>query len=65
MKGIQQEVSNLVLSMWDRHEDEIAGEVCSCFEITREYAKELVEQAIQEEYSREAELSFDEWGDEQ
>ena len=51
--------------MWDRHEDEIAGEVCSCFEITREYAKELVEQAIQEEYSREAELSFDEWGEEQ
>ena len=50
---LYQEVSHMVLAMWEHEPYEIAEEVASRFNISMDYSLELVEKAIVEEIQTE------------
>jgi hypothetical protein len=59
---LYQEVSHMVLAMWEHEPYEIAEEVVSRFDVSMDYALELVERAIVEEIQTEkAMYEEDEW----
>jgi len=64
--NVYQEVYTLVLSMWDEEPESIVEEVTSIFDISYDYAFELVEAAILEEKDLEKELfsESDSWEEE-
>ena len=57
---LYQEVSHMVLAMWEHEPYEIAEEVASRFNISMDYSLELVEKAIVEEIQTEKAMYEDE-----
>ena len=57
---LYQEVSHMVLAMWEHEPYEIAEEVASRFNISMDYSLELVEKAIVEEIQTEKAMYDDE-----
>ena len=57
---LYQEVSHMVLEMWEHEPYEIAEEVASRFNISMDYSLELVEKAIVEEIQTEKAMYDDE-----
>lgn len=57
---LYQEVSHMVLAMWEHEPYEIAEEIASRFSISMDYALEMVEKAIVEEIQTEKAMYDDE-----
>jgi len=59
---LYQEVSHIVLAMWDTEPYEMAEEVVARFDVTLDHALELVQRAIEEELAVEKSMyDEDEW----